>query len=96
MRRPLPRPLLLVVGLGAAFLVAGIVLLIRTGLAPDHIGWFAYAPLSDVRLGGPGDTLVIVRPGTRWGLALAVVGGLAVSGAVGYALGSRRRATTAS
>ena len=92
MHRPLPGGLLAVVAGGVVSLIAGVALFTRTGLAPDSFGWFAYAPLADtLYLGASPGQLAMMQPGSWWGLALAAIGALAVSGALGYALGSRHR-----
>jgi heme/copper-type cytochrome/quinol oxidase subunit 1 len=70
--------------LGAALLVAGIVLWFRTSAS---FGWFAYAPLTD-------QTFVPVTPGPGWlSLVLAVVGAALLAGWTGFLLGRRRGAS---
>lgn len=70
--------------LGAALLVAGIVLWLRTSIG---FGWFAYAPLTD-------QTFVPAMPGPGWlSLVLAVVGSALLAGWTGFLLGRRRSAS---
>ena len=70
--------------LGAALLVAGIVLWLRTSAS---FGWFAYAPLTD-------QTFVPTMPGPGWlPLVLAVVGSALLAGWTGFLLGRRRSAS---
>jgi heme/copper-type cytochrome/quinol oxidase subunit 1 len=70
--------------LGAALLIAGIVLWFRTSAS---FGWFAYAPLSD-------QTFVAATPGPGWlSLALAIVGTALLAGWTGLLLGRRRSAS---
>ena len=76
-----------VLGLGAVLLVGGTVaavVLARRGVA--SFGWFAYAPLTQ-EVFSP--AAIVLQPGVGSSIAVAVVGLVLVSGAVGYRLGGR-------
>ncbi|PVU84431.1 hypothetical protein DDP54_00880 (plasmid) [Cellulomonas sp. WB94] len=92
MDRPLRRRLATVITLGAVLLIVGIALFARNGLTERPVGWFAYAPLTNTKFASdaPG-RLVLMQSGSWWGLALASVGAITVSGALGYAVASRHR-----
>lgn len=92
MHRALRKGLLAAISIGAVMLIAGVALFWLTGLTAQTFGWVAHAPLSNSQLASeaPG-RLVLMQPGNWWGLALAVIGALAVSTTLGYALGRRRR-----
>jgi hypothetical protein len=77
---------------GVVLLLAGVVICAHTGLAVRTSVWVAYAPLSDAAYPAPGG-LLMLRPGDWWGIAIGCVGALAVSSALGYAIGRRRRRT---
>lgn len=96
MDRALRRRLIAVVTLGAALLVVGIALVARNSLTGRSFGWAAYTPVADDVFArrAPG-LILLMQPASWWGLALAAVGALAISGALGYALASRRRRSTA-
>jgi hypothetical protein len=72
---------------GVLALAVGIVVML---IAPSTatFGWFAYAPLGDVVI-SPGGVLLTWQSGS--GLALAVLGLLALAFCGGLVVGSRRR-----
>ena len=96
MHWPLRRRLIATFTLGAVLLIVGIALFALSGLTGQPVGWFAYAPLSNSTFASntPG-RLVLMRSGSWWGLALATVGALTVSGTLGYALASRHKGSPA-
>lgn len=96
MPRALRMRLVAVITLGVALLIVGIALFARNGLTGQPVGWFAYAPLTNTTFtnDAPG-RLVLMQSGSWWGLALASIGAITVSGALGYALASRHRRSSA-
>jgi len=96
MHWPLRRRLIAAFTLGAVLLIAGIALFAVNGLTGQPVGWFAYAPLANTTFASnaPG-RLVLLQSRSWWGLALAPVGALTVSGTLGYALASRHRESPA-
>ncbi len=77
---PLAGIALVLVGCGVAW----------NSTANASFGWFAYAPLSNGPFSGSG--MAFVTQGTQIGLAIAVVGLLALAFWAGHTLGRRRTA----
>jgi heme/copper-type cytochrome/quinol oxidase subunit 1 len=71
--------------------VAGLVLIVSGGAVgsrPRGFGWTAYAPMSQ-EVFSPG--LIVLDRAGLLSLVMTVAGLVLIAGAIGYALGSRRR-----
>ena len=76
--------------LGLVGIVVGAILLTRPG-PPASFGWTAYAPLTNTVFVPP-----FVTPSLVFGVLLAALGIALVAGWVGFALGRRTKAASAS